>query len=105
MTHPTEQATPSRESRLREAIERVLVPKAISISGRPVIDAISSNLTEEVLAAVLPLMHEGVEERSFIERISKQKPETPDYWATCGQCERNIDEAQDLVAARQAAKD
>lgn len=35
----------------------------------------------------------------FVERLSKQKPEKPDYWSTCGQCERNISEAEDLIEA------
>ncbi len=35
--------------------------------------------------------------RDFIEEISKQKPEKPDYWSSCGQCDRNIDRAQELL--------
>ncbi len=35
--------------------------------------------------------------RDFIEEISKQRPEKPDYWSSCGQCDRNIDRAQELL--------
>lgn len=35
----------------------------------------------------------------FVERVSKQKPEKPDYWSSCGQCEHNISDAEDLIAA------
>jgi hypothetical protein len=35
--------------------------------------------------------------RGFIERVSKQKPEKPDYWCSCGQCDRNIADADDLM--------
>ncbi len=41
----------------------------------------------------------------FVARISKQKPEKPDYWCECGQCGRNIDEAQELIAALSASKE
>jgi hypothetical protein len=37
--------------------------------------------------------------REFIEAVSKQKPEKPDYWSTCMQCERNISDAEDLLSA------
>ncbi|OQS40592.1 hypothetical protein [Chromobacterium haemolyticum] len=37
--------------------------------------------------------------REFIECVSKQEPEKPDYWSSCGQCARNIDRAEDLIAA------
>ena len=33
----------------------------------------------------------------FVEQIAKQQPEKPDYWSSCGQCDRNIDEARDLL--------
>lgn len=32
---------------------------------------------------------------AFIQDVSKQKPEKPDYWSSCGQCERNIDQVPD----------
>jgi hypothetical protein len=36
----------------------------------------------------------------LIQDMAKQKPEKPDHWNSCGQCERNIEQAQDLLAAR-----
>jgi hypothetical protein len=33
----------------------------------------------------------------FIRDVAQQKPEKPDYWSSCGQCERNADRAQDLL--------
>ncbi|KVC84005.1 hypothetical protein [Burkholderia ubonensis] len=41
----------------------------------------------------------------FVREISEQTPEKPDYWSSCGQCERNEDVAQDLMdAAIEASK-
>lgn len=37
--------------------------------------------------------------QEFVERVSKQKAEKPDYWSSCGQCEHNISDAEDLLAA------
>jgi hypothetical protein len=34
---------------------------------------------------------------AFVEKISKQRPEKPDYWTGCGQCEHNIEEAKELL--------
>jgi hypothetical protein len=36
--------------------------------------------------------------REFIEAVSEQKPEKPDYWSTCMQCESNIRDAEDLLS-------
>jgi hypothetical protein len=33
----------------------------------------------------------------LIEKISKQKPEKPDYWNSCSQCEHNIEDAKELL--------
>ncbi|HEX2656149.1 MAG TPA: hypothetical protein VHN11_21205 [Xanthobacteraceae bacterium] len=35
--------------------------------------------------------------REFVARVAKQKPEKPDYWNSCGQCERNISDAEELM--------
>lgn len=35
---------------------------------------------------------------AFVENISKQRPEKPDYWSSCGQCENNTDDAKELLA-------
>ena len=42
---------------------------------------------------------EPVAWREFIEQVAKQKPEKPDYWSSCSQCERNINDAEDLLEA------
>lgn len=34
---------------------------------------------------------------SFVKDISEQRPEKPDYWSSCSQCDRNIDNARDLL--------
>lgn len=39
--------------------------------------------------------------REALIEISTQRPEKPDHWSSCGQCDRNIDNAQDLVALPQ----
>lgn len=36
--------------------------------------------------------------REFITEVAQQKPEKPDYWSSCGQCQHNADRAQDLIA-------
>jgi len=36
--------------------------------------------------------------RPFVVGVSQQRPEKPDYWCSCGQCERNIEDARELVA-------
>lgn len=36
--------------------------------------------------------------REFITGVAQQKPEKPDYWSSCGQCERNSSRAEDLLA-------
>ncbi|MBB5414045.1 hypothetical protein [Paraburkholderia atlantica] len=36
---------------------------------------------------------------AFVLDVSKQTPEKPDYWSECGQCDRNIDRAEDLMEA------
>lgn len=35
--------------------------------------------------------------RAFVQQISKQIPERPDYWNSCGQCERNSEDAKELL--------
>lgn len=45
----------------------------------------------------------STEAESFIKDVSKQAPEKPDYWSSCGQCDRNIDRAEEIL--EQAKKD
>jgi hypothetical protein len=35
----------------------------------------------------------------LIREIAHQKPEKPDHWSTCGQCERNRERAEDILTA------
>lgn len=42
--------------------------------------------------------------REFVERVAKQTPEKPDYWSSCGQCERNTSDAEDLLEVERASK-
>ena len=51
--------------------------------------------------AAQPTIPEGWKE--FVQRVAKQKPEKPDYWSACGQCERNSNDAEDLLDAAQPA--
>lgn len=41
---------------------------------------------------------------AFVRDVSEQKPEKPDYWCACGQCERNIDRAQEILEALSATR-
>lgn len=38
---------------------------------------------------------------ALVAEIAQQEPERPDYWSSCGQCERNIDAAQEIRAGQQ----
>lgn len=38
--------------------------------------------------------------REFVGRIATQRPEKPDYWCSCGQCEHNIEDAKELLEPR-----
>ena len=35
--------------------------------------------------------------KEFVEEVSQQTPEKPDYWSSCGQCQRNSDKAEDIL--------
>jgi hypothetical protein len=35
----------------------------------------------------------------FIKGVAQQEPEKPDYWSSCSQCQRNIDDAEELLEA------
>ena len=35
--------------------------------------------------------------RAFVIKVSEQTPEKPDYWSSCGQCEHNSSNAEDLL--------
>ena len=42
----------------------------------------------------------------LLERIEKQRPSKPDYWSSCGQCEHNSSDAEDvLIELRKVAID
>lgn len=43
--------------------------------------------------------------RAFVTRVAEQKPEKPDYWSSCGQCDHNISDAQDLIDAAMGGKE
>ena len=51
--------------------------------------------------AIAAIEAQGVPDgwREFVQRVAGQKPEKPDYWSACGQCERNISDAEDLLAS------
>lgn len=68
----------------------------IAYTGAPECDV------RDVLIAELTKQRDELIE--LLERISKQEPERPDYWSTCGQCERNISDAEDAVASVKGSK-
>lgn len=43
--------------------------------------------------------------REFIEEVSKQTPEKPDYWSSCSQCSHNQSDAEDIIDALAAEKE
>lgn len=54
-------------------------------------------LAETAEAEIDRLKAEVARLKQFALMVSTQKPEKPDYWSSCGQCEHNINEAEDLV--------
>lgn len=40
--------------------------------------------------------------REFITEVAQQRPEKPDHWSPCGQCQHNAERAQDLIEAAPA---
>lgn len=36
--------------------------------------------------------------RDWLESLAAQKPEKPDHWSSCSQCERATDSAQEFIA-------
>ena len=33
----------------------------------------------------------------FLNEVAEQIPEKPDYWNSCGQCDRNINTVEDII--------
>jgi hypothetical protein len=62
------------------------------------LDEVASQFADKAIAAIEA---QGVPDglREFVQRVAGQKPEKPDYWSACGQCERNISDAEDLLAS------
>jgi len=58
-----------------------------------------AKLAQAAIKEALAQTQEPVAWREFIEQVAKQKPEKPDYWSSCSQCERNINDAEDLLEA------
>ena len=54
-------------------------------------------------ADLAALWKSGGEAYEFIERVAKQTPERPDYWSSCGQCEHNESDAEDILELLNAA--
>lgn len=44
------------------------------------------------------------EVKEFIDDVAQQIPEKPDYWSSCGQCDCNIDRAEEIKAKFQEGK-
>ena len=35
--------------------------------------------------------------QAFVVKVSQQRIPRPDYWSDCGQCDRNIEDAKELL--------
>lgn len=46
---------------------------------------------------LLALAEQNAKMRAFVIKVSEQTPEKPDYWSSCGQCEHNSSNAEDLL--------
>ena len=92
---------------LREQVEKLT--EAYNQSGRTVqdygraIDQTESRLREvathcaNVEQQLLALAEQNAKMRAFVIKVSEQTPEKPDYWSSCGQCEHNSSNAEDLL--------
>lgn len=54
-------------------------------------------MQDELVAYIGDLAKDATSLRIFAAKVAKQEPEKPDYWSSCGQCERNAREAEDLI--------
>ena len=46
----------------------------------------------------LALINKQIEEmQEFIRKVSLQTPDKPDYFSSCKQCKRNIEEAKEFI--------
>lgn len=61
------------------------------------LDAVVRNIVEAIERCSVPPSESNQNMYEFVTRITEQIPEKPDYWSSCGQCERNINDAQDLI--------
>lgn len=58
----------------------------------------AANCIEQLAALSTPPAVPTKGWREFIEDVATQQPEKPDHWSSCGQCERNIDRAQEVLS-------
>ncbi|MDN8060141.1 hypothetical protein [Burkholderia gladioli] len=57
------------------------------------------NERDEARASQAPAPADTRDVAAFIREVATQKPEKPDHWSPCGQCQRNAERAQDLLDA------
>jgi hypothetical protein len=56
------------------------------------IDDFIMRFAELLTSAEMFLLYE-----ELVKNISEQEPEKPDYWSSCSQCQRNIEDVQELL--------
>jgi len=87
------------KAELRQMIEEALAQPEEAQSALSLFQSGFIDGREKGLKEALAQTQEPVAWREFIEQVAKQKPEKPDYWSSCSQCERNINDAEDLLEA------
>lgn len=63
----------------------------IELSAEASSELVEVKAERDALAAVVE------RQREFLAQVAKQIAEKPDYWSSCGQCERNSSDAEDLI--------
>lgn len=70
-------------------------------NGNPNVERAVERLRQSLIAQQPAAVSEAME---LVRDIAGQKPEKPDYWSSCGQCESNIGRAQEVLEAFIAAQ-
>lgn len=85
--------------RTLETLEETIAQQAEQIAGLVATNATLDAEWKKTTADKFAEMAEAIRLKDvLISEIAKQTPEKPDYWSSCGQCERNAGESEDALA-------
>ena len=98
--HDEQRAMENEIISLREQVEKLtkerddLRSRRCEVCGYLEHEREHTGCLREQLAA---LAEQNKKMRAFVIKVSEQTPEKPDYWSSCGQCEHNSSNAEDLL--------